>query len=60
MKDYKEANTALARLNNEFEVDPVYRDAILSLHLLVMVKFTEDLVVRPNESAHFGYWKTPA
>lgn len=60
MEGYQEARTALARLNNEFEVKSEYKTAFVNLDLLVLVKFKEDAVVRPHESSQFGYYKDGA
>jgi hypothetical protein len=39
MKEYQEAKTALARLNNEFEFLQKYKDSLMNLDLLVLIKF---------------------
>lgn len=47
----------LADINNERkQKQQQYKDNILSLEQLVLVRFSEDVLVVPKDSAWFGYW----
>lgn len=47
----------LADINNERpDKQQVYKDNMLSLKQLVLVRFSDDLLVVPRDSAWFGYW----
>ena len=47
----------LADINNERkQKQQQYKDNMLSLEQLVLVRFSEDVLVVPKDSAWFGYW----
>lgn len=47
----------LADINNERQQkSQQYKDNMLSLQQLVLVRFSEDVLVVPKDSAWFGYW----
>lgn len=47
----------LADINNERkQKQQQYKDNMLSLEQLVLVRFSDDVLVVPRDSAWFGYW----
>jgi len=47
----------LADINNERkQKQQQYKDNMLSLEQLVLVRFSDDVLVVPKDSAWFGYW----
>eukprot|EP00122_Pirum_gemmata_P021253 Pgem_evm2s19810 len=56
-KDYLEGNTFLTDINNvKTEKNPLYKKNLLKLNTFAMVKMTNDKLVDPPESSHFGYY----
>ena len=57
LDDYLKYNIFLADINNEKEVkSDIYRDNMLSLRHLVLVRFADDVTVVPRDSAIFGFY----
>ncbi len=54
---YRKHNNFIADLNQEKKFNPVYRDNILKLKNLVIVKFEFDQMIQPKESQWFGFYK---
>ena len=46
----------IAEINNEVNVNPVYKQRLTALKKFVMVKFTGDTIVDPVESEWFGFF----
>jgi len=55
-KDYKDKNIFLADINNEKTQNNDYKNNLLKIKNLVLVKFTKDNMVVPKESEWFGYY----
>uniref|UniRef100_A0A0N5BBS9 Palmitoyl-protein thioesterase 1 n=1 Tax=Strongyloides papillosus TaxID=174720 RepID=A0A0N5BBS9_STREA len=53
---YKEKNIFLADLNNEKANNKTYKENILKLKKLVLIKFSRDEMVVPKESEWFGFY----
>lgn len=54
---YKQYNTYLADLNNEYDIkNSTYKENLKSLNKFVMIKFNQDGMVVPIESEWFGYY----
>lgn len=54
---YLAHNQFLADINNERQQKSVqYKDNLLSLQQLVLIRFADDVLVVPKDSAWFGYW----
>ncbi|CAO3662597.1 unnamed protein product [Umbelopsis vinacea] len=55
---YLEKNIFLPDINNEFPIrkNKTYKENLLSLNKLVLIKFAEDETVRPAESAWFWFF----
>ena len=54
---YLSNNQFLADINNErSQKQQQYKDNMLSLKQLVLVRFSDDVLVVPKDSAWFGYW----
>ena len=54
---YLRNNHFLADINNERPAkQQIYKDNMLSLKQLVLVRFSDDLLVVPRDSAWFSYW----
>ena len=54
---YLAHNQFLADVNNERpHKQQQYKDNLLSLKQLVLVRFSDDNLVVPRDSAWFGYW----
>jgi palmitoyl-protein thioesterase len=47
----------LPDLNNERNYNEQYRQRMINLDQMVLMKYTKDSVIHPNESEHFGYYK---
>uniref|UniRef100_A0A7E4UZE4 Palmitoyl-protein thioesterase 1 n=1 Tax=Panagrellus redivivus TaxID=6233 RepID=A0A7E4UZE4_PANRE len=54
--DYKDKNIFLADINNEKVQNDDYKKNLLQLKNFVMVKFNQDEMIVPKESAWFGYY----
>lgn len=58
LQDYREANTFLARINNEFSPrNATYRRNMQSLRHLVLYRYDRDQLVQPDYSPWFAYSK---
>lgn len=55
---YRSKSIFLADINNENKQNPEYKERLLSLKNLVLVKFLNDSMVEPRESSLFGFYKT--
>lgn len=55
---YRGGSQFIAEYNNEKLINEEYIKNLQRLNKLVMVKFSNDEVVEPNESAWFGYYKS--
>lgn len=55
---YRGGSQFIAEYNNEKLINEEYIKNLQSLNKLVMVKFSNDEAVEPNESAWFGYYKS--
>ncbi|KAI8605482.1 palmitoyl-protein thioesterase [Dissophora ornata] len=56
LQTYLERNIFLPDINNEREVkNAMYKKRLTSINNLVMFMFTEDITVRPKETAWFGF-----
>jgi len=55
---YLTSNIFLPDINNEKQVNPTYRDNLMRLNKFVMVKFTQDTMIQPRESQHFGFYQS--
>lgn len=55
---YQKGCLFLPRLNNEFPSsrNSTYKERFSSINHLVLIMFTEDTVVVPRETAHFGFY----
>lgn len=53
---YRDKSIFLADINNENVVRVSYRENLLKLNNLVLVKFEEDMMVEPRESAWFEFY----
>lgn len=56
--EYSKYNLFLSDLNNEFfsgKVNNTYIERMKKLDIMVLIKFTNDTKIIPNESEHFGY-----
>lgn len=53
---YRNASVFLADINQENRVNETYRENLLTLENLVLVKFNNDSMVIPRESEWFGYY----
>lgn len=65
LPEYREHAKFLADINcefgtpqNRYQTDPCtrYRDAIESLDMMVLFQFTNDTMLEPKETSHFGYF----
>lgn len=54
---YRSGSHFIAEINNERSINEEYIKNLQSLNKFVMVKFSHDEAVQPNESAWFGYYK---
>jgi len=55
---YFKSGVTLARLNNAGEKkNDTYNDRLSQLEAFVMVQFSEDTMIEPKETAHFGFYK---
>lgn len=54
--DYKHGSIFLADINNEVNVNQTYKNNLGRLDHFVMVKFDNDSMVQPRESAWFGFY----
>uniref|UniRef100_A0A0N4ZPF7 Palmitoyl-protein thioesterase 1 n=1 Tax=Parastrongyloides trichosuri TaxID=131310 RepID=A0A0N4ZPF7_PARTI len=54
--EYKTYNIFLADLNNENEINKKYKENLLKLKKMVLVKFLRDEMVVPKESEWFGFY----
>ncbi|ESP00518.1 hypothetical protein LOTGIDRAFT_186317 [Lottia gigantea] len=57
MAEYREKSVFLADINQERVKNPVYKENLLKLKNLVLVKFLQDTMVDPKESEWFGFYK---
>jgi len=57
IKGYLDYNAFLVDINNAKSVNQTYKNNLIKLNNLVLVKFTEDTVVVPRESEWFGFYK---
>jgi palmitoyl-protein thioesterase len=56
-EDYLNYSTFLANLNNErSQKNPSYRDRMLKLEKLQLIKFSDDTMIIPKETAWFQFW----
>ncbi|VDK74374.1 unnamed protein product [Litomosoides sigmodontis] len=53
---YRQNSVFLADINNERNVNETYKENLLKLQNLVLVKFLNDTMVVPRESEWFGYY----
>lgn len=56
-EEYREKSVFLADINQEKVFNSTYRDNLLKLKNLVLVKFNQDMMVVPRESEWFGFYK---
>ncbi|XP_076440551.1 palmitoyl-protein thioesterase 1-like [Babylonia areolata] len=56
-EEYVEKSVFLADINQERKVNQNYKDNLLKLKNLVLVKFLQDTMVQPKESEWFGFYK---
>ena len=54
--EYKSKNIFMPIMNNDNHINQTYRDNLLALENLVLVKFIQDDMVVPPESSHFGFY----
>ena len=55
---YINSNIVLADLNNVHEKkNPEYKARVSALEAFVMIQFSEDIIIVPKESTHFGFYK---
>ncbi|XP_043280933.1 palmitoyl-protein thioesterase 1 [Venturia canescens] len=54
---YKKNSVFLADINNELVVNETYKENLMKLDRLVLVKFDRDTMVQPRESEWFGFYK---
>ncbi|KAK2709006.1 palmitoyl-protein thioesterase 1-like [Artemia franciscana] len=54
---YKKKSKFLADINNEVFINQEYKQNLVNLEKLVLVKFNNDTTVQPKESSWFGYYK---
>ncbi|XP_047993769.1 palmitoyl-protein thioesterase 1-like [Leguminivora glycinivorella] len=55
-EDYKKRSTFLSDINNEEVINELYRSNLKQLQRFIMVKFKNESVIQPPESAWFGYY----
>ncbi|KAL7647922.1 UNVERIFIED_CONTAM: hypothetical protein RMT77_001532 [Armadillidium vulgare] len=53
---YRNYSKFIAEINNEREINEDYRNSLIALSNLVMVKFLQDSMVVPRESEWFGFY----
>ncbi|CAG8450014.1 3271_t:CDS:2 [Ambispora leptoticha] len=54
---YKQQNIFLPDINNELEVkNATYKENLASLNTLVLIRFTEDVTLKPRDSAWFSFY----
>lgn len=56
-KEYRDKSVFLADINQERVFNQTYKDNLLKLKNLVLVKFNQDGMVVPRESEWFGFYK---
>ncbi|RUS20726.1 palmitoyl-protein thioesterase [Endogone sp. FLAS-F59071] len=56
IKDYLAKNIFLPDVNNELDFNRTYVQHLSSLHRLVLIRFTDDVTVKPGESAWFWFF----
>ncbi|XP_050401616.1 palmitoyl-protein thioesterase 1 [Patella vulgata] len=56
LDEYRNKSVFLADINQERTKNPVYKENLLKLKNLVLVKFLEDTMVDPKESEWFGFY----
>lgn len=56
-KTYKEKSIFLADINNEKTINETYKENLIKLQKLILVKFGADTIVQPRESSWFGWYK---
>lgn len=54
---YRNYSTFLADINNENQINLEYKNNLLDLDQLVLVKFENDTIVQPRESQWFGFYE---
>lgn len=54
---YRTKNIFIADINNERNINQTYRDNLLALENLVLVKFRDDEMVVPRDSSLFGFYE---
>lgn len=57
MAEYRSKSVFLADINQENTVNAAYKENLLKLKNLVLVKFLQDSMVQPRESEWFGFYK---
>lgn len=56
-EEYKKKSVFIAEINQERVFNETYRENLLKLKNLVLVKFNQDMMVVPRESEWFGFYK---
>ncbi|XP_050407435.1 palmitoyl-protein thioesterase 1 [Patella vulgata] len=57
LDEYRNKSVFLADINQERTKNPVYKENLLKLKNLVLVKFLQDTTVEPRESEWFGFYE---
>ncbi|XP_068965810.1 palmitoyl-protein thioesterase 1 [Bombus flavifrons] len=56
-EEYKKKSMFMADINNERYINETYKENLQRLHTMVLVKFTNDTIVKPTETEMFGFYK---
>ncbi|KAK7100231.1 palmitoyl-protein thioesterase 1-like [Littorina saxatilis] len=56
LEEYRKYSVFLADINQEQTVKPSYKENLLKLKNLVLIKFLQDTMVQPRESEWFGFY----
>ncbi|XP_060816697.1 palmitoyl-protein thioesterase 1-like isoform X3 [Bombus pascuorum] len=56
-EEYKKKSMFMADINNERYINETYKENLQRLRTMVLVKFTNDTIVKPTETELFGFYK---
>ncbi|XP_003492426.1 palmitoyl-protein thioesterase 1 [Bombus impatiens] len=56
-EEYKKKSMFMADINNERYINETYKENLQRLRTMVLVKFTNDTIVKPTETEMFGFYK---
>ncbi|XP_071876548.1 palmitoyl-protein thioesterase 1 [Bombus fervidus] len=56
-EEYKKKSMFMADINNERYINETYKENLQRLRTMVLVKFTNDTIVKPIETEMFGFYK---